>query len=231
MDYTRKKTHARQSLARAKHLLGKRKFSLYKTIGHSYGPTGYSTGRKELKFIDTEISNSTITTTGSVTLLNGVSQGTDFNDRIGRKIVLKSMIWNAAVFSNNTGAPNGDIIRLLVVYDTQTNSASAPSVTDILAVADPTSPMNLNNRDRFHVLKDLKLQSAPSTYTASAITAGAPQNIYEPCYKKLSKDVIFSGTGATVGSIQTGAIWLLQISLLSDAIDHTSYFRWRFLDS
>jgi hypothetical protein len=189
-----------------------------------------NTGR-ELKFIDTQLLNSTIATTGSVTLLNGVAQGTDFTQRIGRKTIIKSVLWNGGVYPTATTSAQGEIIRLLVVYDTQTNSAAAPAITDILATADPTAPMNLNNRDRFHVLMDKKLGMNAGVYAAGTLTTGSPGAKYIKTYKKCHKEIIYSGTGATVGSIQTGAIWLLTISLINSNHLHNSYFRFRFFDS
>lgn len=191
---------------------------------------GPNTGR-ELKFIDTQISNSAIPTAGTVTLLNGVAQGTDYTQRIGRKTIIKSILWNCSVFPNTLNSNNGEVVRLLVVYDTQTNSGSAPAITDILAAADPHSPMNLNNRDRFHVMLDKKLGMNPVTYSAGVLATGAPVTKYITKYKKCHKEIIYSGTGGTVGSIQTGAIWLLQISYFQGQTNHTSYFRFRFYDS
>jgi len=191
---------------------------------------GPNSGR-ELKFIDTEIVGQPIVAAGTITLLNGVSQGTDFTQRIGRKTIIKSVLWNCGIRPAGLTGPEGDFARLLVVYDTQTNSGSAPSATDILAVSDPFSPMNLNNRDRFHVLMDKKVAMQPVQYTTGALTTGAPRNIYVSKYKKCHKEIIYSGTGGTVGSIQTGAIWLLVVSQTSNLTVHDSYFRFRFYDS
>lgn len=236
---------ARQALARANRILGKRGTGImgvassrgFKGVynqyaqrlrGTSYG-SPYSSG-SELKFTDVEVTGSAVTTAGVITLLNGVAQGTDYTQRIGRKTCMKSILWNAALLSNGGTIPLGDMIRLLIVYDTQPNSAT-PAVTDILAVADPFSPMNLNNRDRFHTIFDHKLPLNPAAFTTGVPTAGNPISYYKQKYKKLSKDVIFSGTGATAGSIQTGAVWMLQISYLTAAYNLDSYTRIRFHDS
>lgn len=187
---------------------------------------------RELKFIDTEISAGTLTTAGTVTFLNGVAQGTDFNNRIGRKTLIKSILWNCGIYPiPSTTQPAGEFVRMIIFYDTQTNSAAVPAVTDVLAVADPFSPMNLNNRDRFHIIWDKKINLNPATYAAGALTAGAPMTKYITKYKKCNKEVVYSGTGGTIGSIQTGSICILTISYNGTLYDHTSYFRFRFFDS
>lgn len=239
---------ARQALNRASKVLGKRGSGLMAPprsggyygnynqftrglVGRSYG--GYSRGGPELKYIDTSILNSSPTSSGTTTLLNGVSQGTDYTNRIGRKIIVKSILANFRIYPNTaaTTLSAGDHVRFLCVYDTQTNSATIATASDILASGDINSPMNLNNRDRFHVIFDKRVTMNPAVYAAGALTVGAPTNKWFGKYKKCMKDVIFSGTGATIGSIQTGAIILLALSTQTSQTSFDCYFRFRFHDS
>jgi len=185
---------------------------------------------REQKVIDTGTVTTTSDQTGDVYLLNGVAIGTDFDARIGRKINLKSIY--ARFHFQSPGSQTGDHIRVMLVYDSQVNSPVAvPLVTDILKVADFLSPMNLNNRDRFKVLYDKSVTMSGVTVAAGAITGGTPIPKTLKCYKKLNLDQIFSGTAATIGSIATGAIYLLVISLQDDL--NTTYYnvRIRFEDA
>lgn len=191
-------------------------------------------GRKsytELKYIDTAVTGSAITNSGAVTFLNGVAQGTDYTNRIGRKVIIKSILANFLFWPSLLQSDKGDCVRFLCVYDTQTNSGSAPAVTDILATADVNSPMNLNNRDRFHIIFDKRITMGAAAYTAGAFVSGAIFQKHTSLYKKCAKDVIFSGTGATIGSVQTGAIHLLTIAKNNTVTSMDCYFRFRFLDS
>lgn len=179
----------------------------------------------ERKVIDTDTANYACNTTGSVTLVNGVAIGSDYTDRVGRKIRLKSIYVRGLVSRNLTlggGTLLPDVARMLIVFDTQTNGAT-PSVTDILKEATATSQLNLNNRDRFKVLIDKQYAIAPylisDTATQSYALAGSPTTYQVKKYKKLNHEVVFNGTQGTVGSISTGALWMVWVG--STAVDQT----------
>lgn len=166
--------------------------------------------------------------TGSVTLLNGVATGTDITNRIGRKIAMKSLLFRMDL-QLTTSSVLGDIIRVLVVYDCQTN-AVAPAVTDIIVGA-YNSPMNLSNRDRFKILLDKHVTLGGADFTGAVVAGGDPVPKIIKVFKKMNLEVIFGGTAATVGSIQTGAIWLCLISQGNAITTSTLYTRVRFEDS
>lgn len=187
-------------------------------------------GRDELKTIDTGTQSTSAAAVGSVILLNGVGQGTDYTNRIGRRILLKSLLLRFNITTiPSTSDPAGDFIRILVVYDAQTNAVT-PAVTDIIN-GDFLSPLNLSSRDRFKVLSDKTTTMNPNGYTAGAVSGGSPRNVAYKIYKKMSMEEIFGGTGATVGSIQTGAIFLLIISAANGASAVNWNSRIRFIDS
>lgn len=232
---SRKGYAAAQSLRKAAKILRGRSSGLL-GLPRTGGYTGnyvqfrsFGSGARELKFIDTNFSSVNVTTTGTTNLINGVAQGTDYNQRIGRKTLMKSFLCNITLFPNST-SQNGDFVRLLVLYDTQCNSAAVPATTDILVAADVNAPMNLNNRDRFHILMDKKYTFNPATYTTGNVTGGNPVTRWCTKYKKLNKETIYSGTGATTGSIQTGSILFFAISS-GGTILTNFYFRVRFYDS
>jgi len=189
-------------------------------------------GRDELKFNDVNVQSTAVTNTGTVTLLNGIAQGTDYNQRIGRKVTLKSILFKVSMgmatgaSSSSLGAAN----RFLVVYDAQAN-ATAPAVTDILATANFMSPMNLNNRDRFKVLFEIVHCTGAYTKTTSLISAGDFYDTHESRYRKINLEEQFSGTGNTIGSIATGSIYVLQISDEGNGCIYDFYSRIRFTDS
>lgn len=229
----RKYTASRQAVARAANLLRARVATTTRAplrTGGFYGVYNRR-GREELKLIDKEATATTFLAAGAVTLLNGIAQGTDNTDRIGRKTILKSILFRISVFPSATApAATGDVVRVMLVYDCQTNAA-APAVTDIISAGFYDNPMNLNNRDRFKILADKFITMSANNYAAAALTAGSPTAKHLKIYKKMSMDQIFAGTAATVGSISTGGIFLLTISKgnLISTYDYDS--RIRFIDA
>lgn len=205
------------------------------TRGPSNYARGFGVGMRhrgtELKVIDSgTVAIAAATTAGALFLVNGVSTGTDYTNRIGRKILMRSILFRCLIEPNSSFSQNtGDVIRLMLVYDTQSNSAT-PNVTDILNSANYLEPSNLNNRDRFLILMDKFYAVNPSTYTAGALTNGNPVNLVCKKYKKIYKETVFSGTGATSASIQSGALYLLVINQTNQVTNYSWNCRIRFED-
>jgi len=175
-------------------------------------------GREELKTIDSgTITQSPVAVAGNLVLLNGVATGTDYTNRIGRKIIMKSILMRFWLLPVGTTESLGDYVRVMLVYDKQSNSA-APTVADILNTATYLEPNNLNNRDRFVILKDKSVTFNPANWAAGAVTTGDPQTKQLKFYKRCHTETIFSGTGATVGSIQSGSLYLLMISSTAESV-------------
>jgi len=179
---------------------------------------------KELKTVDTGTLNQLIDGTGDTVLLNGIAAGTDYTNRIGRKVILRSILARFTVLPGSTSVVTGDSVRVLIVYDSQSNGAQ-PTVADILNTANFLEPMNLSNRDRFKVLFDKQVPMNATVYAAASPTAGTPAPRVFKMYKKLNLDQIFQGTTAAFSSIASGSIWLLPISLQDDL--NTLYYNVR----
>lgn len=233
---SRKRAAANAAVARARAtiLASRRSGSLYAAPPRTGGFWGQWNGRRqnELKTIDITPTSLNSALAGSVVLLNGVATGTDFNARIGRKIVIKSLLFRCR-FENRTDITGatpaaGDTVRVLLVFDSQSNGA-APAVTDILNSASVVDTMNLNNRDRFRILKDFYITTGGDNYSAGTLTAGSPRPVIVKKYLKLNLEVIFSGTGATVGSIASGGLYFIPIA--DSAVANMNYCtRVRFID-
>lgn len=194
---------------------------------------GARRARGELKTIDsgTQSVSGVSNATGSIVLINGSATGTDYTNRIGRKTINRSILLRFTVTPlSTTTRPSGDCLRVMLIYDTQTNSA-APIITDILNAASIQSPMNLNNRDRFQVLMDKHYPMNPDAYAAGAVTSGNPVLRQIKIYKKMWKETIYSGTTAAVGSVQSGALWLVALAQQNAAIFWQYDTRVRFEDA
>lgn len=230
---SRKYIASRKAVARAAALLRGRVARIPRAplrTGGFYGQYNRR-GREELKVINVDNITAAIPNTGTLVLLNGVAAGSDYTQRVGRKICLKSLLLRCFLYPSSTvSAPIGDIVRILVIYDAQANGA-APSVADILENGSYDGPMTLNNRDRFKVLSDKYYTMNANTYTAGAPTAGSPVTRIHKIFKKMSMDTIFNGTGNTVGAIQSGSLYMLYIGANNNASQLDCYSRVRFTDS
>ena len=118
-------------------------------------------GLMEKKVVETASASYACDTTGSVTLVNGMAQGSDFTNRIGRKYT------NVAVQLEGYLGPQDSNVgttkcRIMLIYDAQPNGA-LPAITDVLTASTSNAFMNLNNRDRFKVLCDENYTLGQST--------------------------------------------------------------------
>lgn len=185
-------------------------------------------GLSEKKFVDvsTTVNADDV---GSVTLLNGMTQGTSQSTRIGNKISMTSVQFRLAAFNGAT-TTQSPIMRFLVVYDKQTNAAT-PAITDILVASTVVSPMNLANRDRFVVLAEETFRP-DNTFNDTAAVAEFSE--YKARYLKLRLDTIYNNTsGGTVADIQTGALWFIALSTSINGTAEpavTLYTRTRYTD-
>jgi len=119
-------------------------------------------GSVELKYLNYSNPEASVTSSGSVALLNGCIQGLDsINDRIGRKIVMNSIVLQGCVQNTVTSLTNAaffagsDAIKIALVYDKQTNGA-IPSWNDVFNVSAafnaPFATRNIVYLDRFMIL-------------------------------------------------------------------------------
>jgi len=183
-------------------------------------------GGGQAKFADVPMTlvslNNTTSNTG--TLLNGLIPGTGVTQRIGRKIRMTSLSIQLGVQPNNgstsTVSLPADYVRILLVYDRQSNS-TPPMFSDVIqgstsaatpAVSNaPWDGKNVNNRDRFAVLIDKHIE-IPDT-TGSGINAVGPYMTAKEM--QLNRwinlkglETIYNGDTAGYASIATGALWL-----------------------
>jgi len=117
----------------------------------------------------------------------------------------------------------------MLVYDMQPNGV-APVITDILSASTSNAFMNLTNRDRFKVIWDRDVSLGPVDNTSGTAYADRTQSLAK-CFKPVNLEVIFGGTAATIGSIQTGALWLVTIGSVAATYQFSGAVRVRFADA
>lgn len=160
---------------------------------------------QELKTIDVSPSL-TVDTTGAVSLLNGCQRGTDYVERIGRELRLRSVdVLLTAQVTSATGVDQ--IHRYLLVFDKQPNGV-ALTLADVLSTPSVDAQLNLNNESRFRILADeryhLNASGEPGSQKAVHIA------------QRLALRVRFnSGTAGTVADIATGSLYLITIGSIA----------------
>lgn len=192
------------------------------------GFKGYEGRRvqEEKNFKDYQLALSPTGGVPTINLISGVAQGTGVSERVGRRICIRSVQIRSLMITRYksddvTVAGNGypsDSWRIMLVWDTQVNGV-APTIADILNISGglyTESLTNLNNRERFKILMDKTGDYSWSGGVADGPTSQESTTAAEhhfKKYKKLNHVVTFnSGTTDAVGSITTGALWLVCIS-------------------
>lgn len=202
------------------------------------GPLGPATGRisrtQEVKCLDYPRSSVGYDAAGVVTGLNLVQIGSSFFNRIGRRIRMKSVQIFGDIIPNPaaTATFSAETIRSVIVYDRQTNGAY-PALADIFEDTDQNganttnelSGINLNNRERFAILMDIKHKmpfinvatGVPTTTVNIWPTDGARHEDSDGSFfldhfrklKGMETHYKADSTPAVIGDIATGGLYLV----------------------
>jgi len=164
--------------------------------------------------------------------LNATQEGVGLWNRVGRRIRMKSIQIKGHVVPivpDGTKYPSPSTCRIILFYDRQPNKA-LPDLNDVLlsynsaggATTTAFSGLNMNNRDRFLMLRDSQMELPPAVGTASD-TSGA---IFSSCdslagnpqgsrninwFVKLKGSVthyLATANPATIGEITEGSLIL-----------------------
>lgn len=188
----------------------------------TFDPRGSS--KPERKNIDTSVTAYSCPLTssyGTVTLLNGTVRGTNVGERIGRKILMKSVFIRLNSIANSNNASQ---VRYIIAYDRQTLGAT-PSSASILDIANFTGMANLSNAERYVILCDEITDSRQSNSV----------NISSKRFIKCNLETMYSGNAGTVADINTGALWFMaannsdQTTGATNTVDFT--VRIRYIDN
>lgn len=191
---------------------------------------------KERKYFDTPGGVYRVNTNGRFILAHVPVLGTDYNNRIGRKTIAKSIYLRGEILlqpcrqleanPNTERIVNGQQARLIIFIDSQPNGA-LPLVNDLLIEAEPLGQLNPNNRDRFRILKDKVYVFDPFIYRPNANADPSRNSI--TCFnrtaypikifKKMNVETVFNmGVAQTIGDINTNALYVFFIgNHLADA--------------
>jgi len=220
-----------------------------RTMGFSSMPGYFAPTGAEIKAVDLDQTGYACrlpaTATG-VILLNGVQAGTGFFNRVGARIEMKNLHIRGQLRQILTGIDS--IARLLVVYDRQPRPDSGlPIIQDILQNRDQAgtattascSEINLDNRDRFVILRDMMYHTPSATYTAGVITNPESAAGADPTWvvnefiklKGLGTHYLSTADPVTIANISTGALYAFFVTSGTDSAHSFNVaFRLRYND-
>lgn len=172
--------------------------------------SGYVTKKsllpKEDGYVDLAQAAYNLNTTGSLVLIPTIPQGSSVSQRVGKKVLLKSLQCRGNVYSDASAAvPQG---AMMIVYDKRP-TGTLPAITDVLVSISPDAFNNDSNAGRFQILKRIDWQfvgaSNASTSTAPAFSCDFYLNLK-------NRPLVFkaAGTGA-IADIEEGALYLVTV--------------------
>lgn len=164
---------------------------------------------RELKYVDTAVASYACNTTGSVTLLNGVAVGDDNTTRDGRQVLIKNVQVRGSLIPSD-GTVLGTKCRVLLVWDNAA-SGSAATIAQILTAVNSNCFPLLDNAQRFTILKDWSWTAGPYDASTSLALISSTSQANIEWFKTIGCVTQYSGTGATIASIQNGALYLVTV--------------------
>ena len=214
----RKRTNPLKSKKRRKfssnnvqqNLIGKSSLKEIKCRDQVFSPGGTvsSTLLASVVYIEPTVAGLGLAT--GYTCINTLEQGNGVSQRIGNKVVIKSIMIQGMIAAPVTvDATDTGGVRVIVVYDKQTNGA-APAITEIIGNVSTAggyatgfnSPIKITNKNRFVVLRDHIFPMGGNIDQASHSFKWFIKKQLETTYSSTSSP-------PTVANITTGAIFLL----------------------
>lgn len=173
---------------------------------------------------------STTASSANITFIGSIQNGTADNQRTGRKIRVKSLQVHGRAYNLSTAAANKCCI--MVIWD-QKPKGVIPAMTDILQGSTSLDFPNVENTQRFTVLKRLDFTLLGNTASLANVTSMTERHI--DFYVNLGGRIVTYGTSGTgaIGDIEEGAIYIVTVGSSAsgtNAADFGYYCRLRFWD-
>jgi len=178
----------------------------------------------EFKWKDSHL-GSTVGSSGTLVLLNGLAQGDGYNNREGVSIRNKSLLCKGYCTIN--ASATGTIVRRVIFINRQPQNATpgASAVIDNVLTNLALGPRNLNNRSDIVILKDDMVHLSQN---------GDQIASFPDWYYDLNMHTYYS-TGSSTGNIadiSTGALYALYVSTeATNTPTIEAIHRLRFIDN
>lgn len=188
--------------------------------------------KDELKYLDTFINATAMSSTSTLTLLNGMTLGDDVSNREGNEISPTSIQCKYNLLQSGLAVGQGLICRHIVFWDSQTNGA-APSAGDLLDLATITlptiAPYKRQYQKRFKVIHD-----KTHTFSVGSVDPTSPTTqIVSPSYhghfkRALSRVVKYrnaqnAGTVVDIASNSLYSLWVTNSSAGNNVVVTAGY--------
>lgn len=175
-----------------------RKKKYYNRRGRSYGYRNIMKSA-ERKYTDI-VSSVNVSSTATLTLLNGLFVGDTSTSRDGQTVRFVSLV--ADFYTEMSNAAFASNVRILIFMDRQANAA-APAVLDVLLTSSANAMMNLDNMYRFKVIKDYKFCLSSTGACCNR------RRMFIPLSFNTRYDVSSNGD---ITDIRTGSLYVLFVS-------------------
>lgn len=188
--------------------------------------------KAELKCLDiaqTAVNFHAIAVPPTMVCLNPVTNGAEIYQRTGRKIYMKSVHIKGTLVPviANVDSLHNAILRMIVFYDAQPNAAF-PAIATLLkdstagGATTEFSELNLDNRERFKILREKVWVMGPTTATAASnygqayIQDGSQCLVINEFIKLKKIEALYNATnGGTIADLTSGSIVIV---LIADAV-------------
>lgn len=180
--------------------------------------------RPERKFRDLDIPNAQVAvfaTSLTPVLLTGIPEGSDNNERIGRRVLLTNLqIRLNFIGAYTTDDPSADpwiMCRMLIVRDSQFTGANVPTLGDVLGTTEINSiyaynDLQVQGTSRFRTMVDKmwlqytgQVGATPGTFNSDI---GMSPARFWKYFKKMRKELFFNGPTDVNSDAGRNAIWI-----------------------
>jgi len=147
--------------------------------------------------------STSLDTTPIIGLFNGMPQGTDSDDRVGRSIRLTSLQYNILFTKDST--VQSTYVRFLIIMDIQCNGSDPDPNELMFGGFTVQSIRNADYMKRYRILKDTTIHLTDQNH--ESMRNAYMRFPYNPMYQ-----TEFKGTGATVENISSNALHIILVS-------------------
>lgn len=154
--------------------------------------------KQEFKKLPNTAGVASVTDTGTVTHLSNIASGSGSNARIGDAVTARYLFGRLSLRQHASSSASD--VRIIIFVDKQQVGDGTPTVTNVLAAAEPDSFLNEATVNRFKILRDWYF----NVNDAKSLAWLKKFNI------KLNFQIRYNGTAAT--DIQKNGIYILCIS-------------------
>lgn len=201
-------------------------------------PRARVAGLGELKFHDVDVDDASIATNGTIQnagTINIIPQNLTESGRIGRKTIIKSVMWRYNLkLAAQAVVGNAETIRLVLYLDSQANGATATvaGAGGILEADNYQSFNNLTNSGRYTILFDKLEVLNPQAAAGDGTTNDAADvEVNGSFYKSCTIPLEFSADTGAITEVRSNNLGIMVLAKVGSLVTLDSKIRLRFTDN